>query len=355
MRCGSPDGRFDPNLPLLSDTNALAFQALIADYSCECLKAGEDIGDKDEIRSQLGIHVNGDTVTFAIPRVLMARSSPERLKTAAAINRRYQPRRNWPWGPSCVDDVLRRSQEPSKPAETADTRSEAPPETEQPIASASLQDTLCPDVSVVLETPATPPTLEADCSRNDTCDTPIARRQRESDVLPDQSTLPLSLSNLPYCEPEAHIDIDDDPFEMPPETYLGPGDLQTPRGSEGPEESLRTPGSTSIIEPGDLGSPSPQAIKVKPCSRCTERDLVCVAPQIESGPRKKRPACVRCVRSHTSCDMRLVTEEKEQEFQYILDMLEKVEESYKHDVPHDISPWMRMLEATAKRLQEVEW
>lgn len=437
MRHGSLDGKWNPCLPFLSQHNALAFQAVVADYVAACLKQGEDVGDKEEIRLQLGIIIGEENVTFALPRILRSLPIADQQLAAALVNRRYQPRRGWPWGPSCVEDVLLRSAEMSGAGEGSETaRERSGSETscevgvtgdlprctnpEAPVDSTAAASLPFPPQSVAFPSTlrsSTPPQVQAEGDRtgydasvdsatlphtgedSSGCDptllsttlpheldsscydadcTPMGRRQRERSLLPDRSNMPLRLPDLlergfenridtplarrqegrnwqrphgvsplqspdlPERVPDVEADIDDAPFEMPPEPDLDTVVLDT---TEGTEQLPRTPASHL-----------PQrATKIRSCSRCKDRGHRCEAPAAGNQPRTKRPACIKCAASHKTCDMRIVDEADEAEYKELLDVLEVIEEAYDNDMPSDVGSWVWMLEATAKRLQEVQW
>lgn len=387
MRYGSLNRQFDPELPLLDEYNALAFQALVAEYIQECLRQGKPIGDEDAIRLQLGIHIDGDCITFALPIPFRSFPPPDRLRTAEMINHRYQPRRGWLWGSSCVEDILRRSTESLGPetAETSGFPQRPPPaavvvvdrgcspigqcpstnprigcevevEVVHPPASASPP---VPDRSIAftsLQISTSTPRAREERAGSDVWNTPMARRHSGSGALLSHPSAPFLSPTALECAADIQVDIDDDPFEMPQPPGLDAEELETTNGTV---QMHRTSESTPAPhESGPLpaaSSPSSAAVKVIPCSRCHTRGYPCKAPSTETGRRTKRPACLQCARSHTTCDMRIVTESDEKEYQKVLGYLDEIEEAFDHDVPVDISPHFRMLEAATKLLQEAEW
>lgn len=417
MRYGSLDGKWDPALPLLSEHNVLAFQALTADYSRVCLKMNEALGEDDAIRLQLGIHIDNGEVTFALPQVLRSKPLSYLREAAGLINRRYQPRSGCPWGPTSVDNVLRRSGLMPGTAEILGSLRMAPAAPVEPVGQVSRTQEAVREarpccegeavhthltaehsaarLSPPIPFPPTPansslvrdddgdssyfdmsdsplgrlhlrsncaalPPLPSNSHENDTnassTETPIARRQVERSLRMSQTPLPRQLSPRIAREPGFQTNIDDEPFEMPLQPELDTDALDTSQES-GERSMTPEPISAAPAVAVSLSnvSSSPVVVKIKPCSRCSTRDLLCNAPPASNNARTKRPACIHCAKSHKTCDMRIVDEALEQEYSSVLAMLEEVEGAYQHDMPSDISPWIWMLEATAKRLQEVPW
>lgn len=224
-------------------------------------------------------------------------------------------------------------------------------QTDTPVARRRDEGILPADCSTLLR--RSPADLER--NSNARTDTPIARRQ-ESSLRPSHASSPLHPPFRPEGESGFQTGFEDEPFEMPPEPVLDADAFNSAQQQEeqtGTPRARATPSTVSFPHTAALSALT--AVKVRACSRCTTREVPCLAPPAGSNPRTKRPACVQCAKSHKTCDMRIVDEAEEQEYQGILDLLEEVEEAYQHEIPDAVSPWVWMLEATAKRLQEVPW